>query len=220
LSLLCYDYHVTANSLVYLIVEITVLDTSALEYGNNMPHADAAFVPSGISKTEFWAHVHSQLASLLEGQRNWVTNLANASSLIYSSLLACEAHFGAGNRAVNWCVEPAPSQSSRLLLGPFCGKPACQLINVAPGKARGVCADAYLQRKTLLVPDVDAYPGHIACDGETKSEIVCPLILRHDGEETAIGVLDLDCLALSGFSEEDRAGLERIALLVVDACDW
>lgn len=116
--------------------------------------------------------------------------------------------------------DKVPARDHQLLLGPFCGKPACQLINVAPGKARGVCADAYVQRKTKLVPDVDAYPGHIACDGETKSEIVCPLVLREDGAETVVGVLDLDCLALSGFDEQDQVGLERIAELVVEACDW
>lgn len=134
---------------------------------------------------------------------------------------------------------PAPSYSSAtpkkpqdcvLLLGPFCGKPACQLINYAPKKARGVCADAYLQRRALLVPNVDEYPGHIACDGETKSEVVIPLVARwteqapgQEGRRTterALGVLDLDCLALGGFDEDDRAGLERIAQLVIDACDW
>lgn len=116
--------------------------------------------------------------------------------------------------------EITDDQPARLLLGPFCGKPACQLIHVSPGRARGVCADAYCQKKTVLVRDVDAYPGHIACDGETKSEVVCPLLLTVDGEERAIGVLDLDCLALAGFDEQDQAGLEKIARLVVDACDW
>lgn len=113
-------------------------------------------------------------------------------------------------------------QPSRLLLGPFCGKPACQLINVSPEQARGVCADAYLQRRTMLVTDVNAYPGHIACDGETKSEIVCPLLLLlPDGQsERTLGVFDLDCLALAGFDELDKFGLERVAKLVVDACDW
>lgn len=85
------------------------------------------------------------------------------------------------------------------------------------GQARGVCADAYLKSQTLLVPDVDAYPGHIACDGDTKSEIVCPLILPGG---ITIGVLDLDCLALDGFTDEDKVGLTRIAELVVAACDW
>jgi L-methionine (R)-S-oxide reductase len=123
-------------------------------------------------------------------------------------------------------VDPIASsnpQASKLLLGPFCGKPACQFINTSPGKARGVCADAFLQRKTALVPDVELYPGHIACDGDTKSEVVCPLILKSNGgnaEVTVLGVLDLDCLAVGGFDEEDRKGLERIAELVVKSCDW
>ncbi|KAK7692220.1 hypothetical protein QCA50_003844 [Cerrena zonata] len=203
-----------------------------------MPHADSAYVPSGLTKPEFWDHVHDQLAPLLEGQRNWVTNLANASSLIYSSLLAYAPHFGDGERAVNWCgfyVEsslfPAPRYFKRdltqgrhnppteLLLAPFCGKPACQVINVAPGKARGVCANAFIDAQTKLVPDVDAYPGHIACDGQTKSEVVCPLILQQ--EQTAVvGVLDLDCLAVGGFDADDAAGLQKIADLIVNACDW
>ncbi|TCD67875.1 hypothetical protein EIP91_011873 [Steccherinum ochraceum] len=68
-----------------------------------MPHADSALVPPGLTKSEFWLHVHDQLAALLEGQRNWVVNLANASSLIYNSLLAFNPYFGDGDRAVNWC---------------------------------------------------------------------------------------------------------------------
>ena len=105
---------------------------------------------------------------------------------------------------------------NKLLLGPFSGKPACQFIETSPSKGRGVCADAYIQRKTVLAPEVDSYPGHIACDGETKSEIVCPLLL----EGRCIGVLDLDCLAINGFDEDDRVALERIASLVVKSCDW
>ncbi|KZT71710.1 GAF domain-like protein [Daedalea quercina L-15889] len=224
-----------------------------------MPHADSAFVPPGLDRAAFWDHVHDQLSYLMDGQRNWVTNLANASSLIYNSLLAYEPHFGSGARTVNWCgawlrarrrlppdtpprficfyvmssLFPAPqifqAQTAankghevpdRLVLGPFCGKPACQFIDTAPGKARGVCADAYTARKAVLVEDVDAYPGHIACDGETKSEVVCPLVLRTDSGETALGVLDLDCLALGGFTSEDQQGLERIAQLVTTSCDW
>lgn len=108
-----------------------------------------------------------------------------------------------------------------MLLGPFGGKPACQFINVKPGKGRGVCADGFLKRQTLVIADVNSYPGHIACDGKTQSEFVCPLIL-HDGEneERVLGVLDLDCLAPGAFDEDDRVGLERIADLVVKGCDW
>lgn len=71
------------------------------------------------------------------------------------------------------------------------------------------------------MPDVDLYPGHIACDGETKSEIVCPLIVqREDGTEDTMGVLDLDCLAVGGFDADDEIGLNRISKLVVSTCDW
>ncbi|KAF7376588.1 GAF domain-containing protein [Mycena sanguinolenta] len=200
-----------------------------------MPHADSALVPETITtKAEFWAHTYSQLDALLDSdQRNWVTNLSNASSLIYNSLLAFPAHFGNGQRGVNWCgfyldspLFPLSSKSkpvsSRLLLGPFNGKPACQYINTAPGKARGVCADSFLQRRTVVVTDVESYPGHIACDGETRSEIVCPLILSSDGDNTSrvLGVLDLDCLAVEAFDDEDKAGLEKIADQLVKACDW
>jgi len=112
------------------------------------------------------------------------------------------------------------SSPNRLLLGPFCGKPACQFVNITPGKAQGVCADAFLQHRTLIVPEVALYPGHITCDGETKSEIVCPLILLHGEKEIVVGVMDLDCLAIAGFDEEDRIGLQKITNLIVEACDW
>lgn len=208
-----------------------------------MPHADASLVPSTIiTKSRFWDHVHSQLEPLLEGQRHWVTNLANACSLIYNSLLAFPAYFGSNDRAVNWCgfyilpslfplprlTTPASSQPNvsrdkgSLLLGPFCGKPACQLISLQADKAPGVCADAFIHGKTILVRDVNSYPGHIACDGFTNSEIVCPLIYQGQGsgEPLVVGVLGLDCLALSGFDEDDQAGLEKIAELIVRSCDW
>ena len=108
----------------------------------------------------------------------------------------------------------------QLLLGPFCGKPACPIIQTAPEKAKGVCADAYLQAKTIVVPEVNLYPGHIACDSETKSEIVCPLIYEIEGGARILGVLDLDCLAPNGFDDEDRVGLEKIAKFIVNSCNW
>ncbi|KAI0305387.1 GAF domain-like protein [Multifurca ochricompacta] len=186
-------------------------------------HADSSLVPAFIkTKTELWEHIILQLASLLDGQRDWVTNLANTSSLVYHSLLSYPA-FGNGPSSVNWCGfyintslfptpkirmdHSAPSDaSSRLLLGPFCGKPACQFIDITPGKGRGVCADAFMSRRIIVVPDVEAYPGHIACDGDTRSEIVCPLILGSSGKEVTLGVFDLDCLAKGGFDDDDRRG--------------
>ncbi|KAF7315859.1 GAF domain-containing protein [Mycena indigotica] len=201
-----------------------------------MPHADSALVPESItSKSDFWAHVYSQLDALLDGQHgNWVTNLSNAASLIYNSLLAFHSHFGDGERAVNWCgfyldspLFPSPQRggtesrpSSQLLLGPFNGRPACQYINTTPGKSRGVCADAFLQQQTVLVDDVESYPGHIACDGATRSEIVCPLILPGPSAGRVLGVLDLDCLAPAGFDADDKLGLEKIAELLVNSCNW
>ncbi|KAG2747076.1 GAF domain-like protein [Suillus brevipes Sb2] len=205
-----------------------------------MPHADASLIPDSIkTKAEFWAHVHDQLEILVGGQRHWVSNLSNAASLIYSSLQAFPSNFGDGERSVNWCgfylissLFPQPrftdasmdpkSQthaSSNMLLGPFSGRPACQWIEVSP-RPRGVCGDAFVKRSTVLVPDVLTYPGHIACDGDTKSEIVCPLILQKGGENIVLGVLDLDCLAIGGFDADDQVGLERIAALIIRSCDW
>lgn len=114
----------------------------------------------------------------------------------------------------------ATTNENTLFLGPFCGKPACQFINVSPDHARGVCAGAFLRQQTVIVANVDEYPGHIACDGETKSEIVCPLILSNGNDQVVLGVLDLDCLVLDGFDEQDKFGLEAIANLIVKGCDW
>ncbi|KAG2031455.1 GAF domain-like protein [Suillus americanus] len=205
-----------------------------------MPHADASLVPGSIkTKSEFWTHVHDQLEILVGGQRHWVSNLSNAASLIYNSLQAFPSNFGDGDRSVNWCgfylissLFPQPQftdasmdpksqmhASTNMLLGPFFGRPACQWIEVSP-RPRGVCGDAFVKRSTVLVPDVLTYPGHIACDGDTKSEIVCPLILRKGGEDIVLGVLDLDCLAIEGFDADDQVGLERIAALIIRSCDW
>ncbi|KAH9963888.1 GAF domain-like protein [Russula dissimulans] len=177
-----------------------------------MPHDAGSFLPAAIrTKSQFWEQLSIQLAPLLEGQRNWVTNLANASSLIYHSLHSYPG-FGDGPSSVHWC--------ERLFLGPFYGKPACPWIDIIPGRGRGVCVDAFLARKSIVVPDVEVYPGHIASDPNTKSEIVCPLILNSPEGEVSLGVFDLDCLASGGFDDDDKAGLEKIAKLVVDSCDW
>jgi L-methionine (R)-S-oxide reductase len=118
-------------------------------------------------------------------------------------------------------AKTSSGEVERLLLGPFSGKPACQVIGVKPGKARGVCAEAYLSGQTVIVPDVEKHPSHIACDGSTKSEIVCPLIYSGSaGQSTTLGVLDLDCLALDAFDHDDKEGLEKLAALVVERSVW
>jgi L-methionine (R)-S-oxide reductase len=117
-------------------------------------------------------------------------------------------------------IKTHPTEN-RLSLGPFCGKPACQFIDTSPNIRHGVCAEAFLKRKTILVQNVHDHAGHIACDRDTKSEIVCPLFLTtSNGVSTIVGVLDLDCLATGGFDEADKDGLESIAKLIAESCDW
>lgn len=92
------------------------------------------------------------------------------------------------------------------------GKVACQRIDFN----RGVCGTAAAEKQTVRVDDVGRWPGHIACDGDSKSEIVVPIIL----EGTIVAVMDIDCAAENGFDETDEEGLERLAALVAKGCDW
>ena len=131
-----------------------------------------------------------QLKSLVEGVPFQTANLANASALLWQEL-----------PDLNWAGFYL-MKDGQLVLGPFQGKVAC--IHIAVGK--GVCGTAVAEDKTQLVEDVHAFPGHIACDGASNSEIVVPI--HHDGE--IIGVLDIDSPKLSRFTEEDRDGLELI----------
>ena len=102
--------------------------------------------------------------------------------------------------------------TSELILGPFQGKVACQTIAFG----RGVCGAAAATKSTQLVPDVEAFSGHIACDGDSKSEIVVPIVV--DGKTVAI--IDVDCAELNGFDEVDKVWLEKLADLVGKSCDW
>ncbi|KAK8858832.1 hypothetical protein IAR55_003062 [Kwoniella newhampshirensis] len=203
-----------------------------------MPHADSSFVPDTIqTKTEFYDHVLTQLEALLEGERYWVTNLAQTAAILYHSYLGSALYGGdAHGPVVNWCgfyLHPPshPSSSSSgsgsthpLLLGPYQGRPACLSILLQPNTKSGnvgVCATSFLSRKTVIVPDVENHPGHIACDGETKSEIVVPLVSSDpDSYSKVVGVLDLDSTVLNTFDEDDQKGLESVVKLIQDACDW
>ncbi|KAG4419318.1 hypothetical protein IFR04_007552 [Cadophora malorum] len=118
-----------------------------------------------------------------------------------------------------YVLDPKSSSSStskrQLILGPFQGKVACQTILFG----RGVCGTAASSKETQLVPDVEAFPGHIACDGDSKSEIVVP-ILRSGGEGDVVAIIDIDCAELNGFDEVDQIWLEKLAVLLAAACDW
>ena len=138
----------------------------------------------------------ARLSALTEGVPYRIANLANASALLYDVL-----------PELNWAGFYL-MEGGLLVLGPFQGKPAC--IEIPVGK--GVCGTAVQEGKTQLVPDVHRFPGHIACDGASNSEIVVPLRVR--GE--IVGVLDLDSPRLSRFTEADRGGLERFAAILED----
>ena len=135
-----------------------------------------------------------KLTGLLDGVPHRIANLANASALIYESL-----------EDLNWAGFYL-LEGETLVLGPFQGKPAC--IEIPLG--RGVCGTAAQTGQTQLVPDVHLFPGHIACDSASNSEIVVPL--RVDGK--VVGVLDLDSPWPGRFTVEDQAGLEAVGSIV------
>ena len=132
--------------------------------------------------------LHQQLAALTHGVPYKIANLSNAAALLYHTL-----------PDLNWAGFYL-MENGLLVLGPFQGKPACIEIQVG----RGVCGTAVAEDRTQLVDDVHQFPGHIACDGASNSEIVVPI---HAGGQT-VGVLDLDSPRVGRFTEEDRAGLE------------
>ena len=142
----------------------------------------------------------AQLRALGEEERHWLPLLANASALLFEAL-----------EDVNWAGFYLMRGGS-LLLGPFQGKAAC--IHIPLG--RGVCGTAAERDETQLVPDVHAFPGHIACDGASRSEIVVPL----HAEGRVVGVLDVDSPRLARFTEDDRAGLEGFAGELEKIAEW
>lgn len=137
--------------------------------------------------------------SLLEDERDFIANIANLSALLFHSL-----------PRVNWCGFYL-SRGEDLVLGPFQGKIAC--VRIAPGQ--GVCGASAGQKRTLIVQDVHEFPGHIACDPESRSEIVVP-VLRND---RLLAVLDIDSPFPNRFDERDAAGLEQLVRLLLVSSD-
>jgi L-methionine (R)-S-oxide reductase len=154
---------------------------------------------TALPKTELYAELIAQAGGLFTGERDAIANAANLSALIYNGL-----------PDLNWAGFYLHKQGE-LVLGPFQGKPAC--IRIALG--RGVCGTAASTRTTQLVMDVHEFPGHIACDAASNSEIVVPLVAG----DRLIGVLDLDSPNIARFDADDRAGLEQLAALWVAASD-
>jgi len=154
-------------------------------------NVDFADKPAG------YAALESQLGALLNGERDFIANCANTAALLWLSLP--DLNWAGFYRLVD----------GELVLGPFQGKPACVRIQLG----KGVCGTAAATRQSVLVPDVRQFPGHIACDPDSRSEIVVPLI--KDGR--LLGVLDLDSPRLNRFEAADQAGLEMLAAVLVAA---
>ncbi len=141
----------------------------------------------------------SDLAGLFEGERDATANAANCAAAIFAHL-----------PDLNWAGFYMLREGG-LVLGPFQGRPATTRIALD----RGVCGAAATRRRTIVVPDVHDFPGHIACDSASNSEIVVPLLR----DLALLGVLDLDSPRLDRFGEDDRRGLEAVAAAWVAACD-
>ena len=153
-------------------------------------------------KSRFYRDLDKQLAGLLSGERDFIANAANLSALIFLML-----------PDLNWAGFYL-MRGNDLLLGPFQGKPACVRIPVFP-QPRGVCGAAAFQNITQLVPNVHDFPGHIACDSASNSEIVVPLA----SQGKVIGVLDIDSPLLNRFDEDDRAGVEQLVATFLHMTD-
>jgi GAF domain-containing protein len=144
-------------------------------------------------KPEFYRELGRQLAALLEAERDPIANAANTSALLFQLL-----------PELNWAGFYF-MRGGELVLGPFQGKPAC--VRIAVGK--GVCGTAVAQRQSIVVADVHAFPGHIACDAASRSELVVPLFQ----DDAVAGVIDLDSPVPGRFDADDRAGIEQVAAL-------
>jgi GAF domain-containing protein len=152
-----------------------------------------------VSSAVRYQELQRELAALFAGERNGLANTANMAALLYHTL-----------PDLNW-VGFYFLQGGELVLGPFQGKVAC--VRIAMG--RGVCGTAGARRETLVVPDVHAFAGHIACDAASRSEIVVPLLL--DGR--LLGVLDLDSPQLARFDEADVVGLTAAVGVLLQCSD-
>lgn len=149
------------------------------------------------TKAGLYEELAAQARGLLAGERDRVANAANFAALIFSAL-----------PAINWCGFYF-FDGTELVVGPFQGRPAC--VRIALGK--GVCGTAAVTGKTQVVRDVDAFPGHIACDAASRSEIVVPLV---DGKNL-IGVWDVDSPDLARFDDDDREGMERLCAIFMES---
>jgi len=155
-----------------------------------------------MSSSSIYRELQLELSGLLTD--DWISNLANFSAALFAAL-----------PDLNWCgfyLVRETTGPTHLKLGPFQGRPACLDIPFD----RGVCGKAARTRATVIVEDVHAFPGHIACDERSRSELVVPLIK----DDRVIGVLDLDSPSIGRFSSADAQGLERLVALLMEKTIW
>ncbi len=157
-------------------------------------------IAANATDAERYTELLAALDGLMAGERDSIANLANATALLFALL-----------PELNWAGVYL-YDGTELVVGPFQGKPAC--VRIALG--RGVCGTAAARAETLIVADVHAFPGHIACDAASRSELVVPLFLG----PRLLGVLDLDSPRPARFRTVDARGLEAVAARLVAGCDW
>jgi L-methionine (R)-S-oxide reductase len=154
------------------------------------------FLTSGLAKAARYAELQPQIEALTTAETNLVANLANTAAALRQAF----GFFWVGFYVV---------QGEELVLGPFQGPIACTRIR----RGRGVCGTSWAEARTLLVPDVEAFPGHIACSSDSKSEIVVPIVKQGQ----VVAVLDVDSDRLADFDADDQHALEQLMQL---AATW
>ena len=152
-----------------------------------------------LPKSLRYKELATTLSALLDNEREFLPNMSNMASILYFSL-----------NDINWCGFYLVKNGD-LLLGPFQGKPACVRIEIG----KGVCGTSAQNRESVIVKNVDNFPGHIACDVDSRSEIVIPLL--KDGK--LLGVLDIDSPTLARFDQEDKIGLENLVSILLEHSD-
>lgn len=157
-------------------------------------------ITADLPKNELYAQLAQELQALIAGEPDFIANLANAAALLFHAMPDL-------NWAGFYLLRQGLAGGHELVVGPFQGKPAC--VRIAIGK--GVCGTAAAQRRSVIVTDVNQFPGHIACDTASNSEIVVPMIRQG----ALLGVLDIDSPRLARFDEQDRDGLEQFVAILL-----
>lgn len=155
--------------------------------------AENLYLPETTNRAEIYETIYPQVAALIQDEPDLIANLANVTSVLKSAF----GFFWVGFYLV---------KENQLVLGPFQGTIACTRIDFD----KGVCGACYRDKKTIIVPDVEQFPGHIACSSASKSEIVVPLFKNNQ----VVAVLDVDSDLLDDFSEDDKIGLEKLMPLI------